>query len=853
MEDRRALAPDRDKMPAKNDRWIIWGCFMRWCFLLVALVVGGLALRTEAAESHTPRPNIVLVIADDQGYGDLGHTGNPVIQTPHIDALASESTSLTDYHVAPTCSPTRAALMTGHWTDRTGVWHTINGRSMLRENEVTLGRLLADSGYATGMFGKWHLGDNFPYRPEDRGFTEVYRHGGGGVGQTPDLWDNAYFDGHYFHNGEVVEAEGFCTDVFFSAAKTFIKTSVEQKQPFFAYISTNAPHGPLHCPQKYLDLYADQPPAIAAFFGMITNIDDNVGSLRQMLADLGVAENTLFIYTTDNGTATGANVFNAGMRGKKGSEYDGGHRVPFIAHWPAAGWDRQHASDVLCHAIDVVPTLAGIAGVEPPASLRWDGVSIRALLDPAADVDWADRMLVTDSQRVRDPVKWKQTAVMSQQWRLVNGKELYDIERDPGQMANVAEQHPEQVQLMQAFYDAWWTELEPTFAQTTEIYLGHPNEDVVTLTCHDWIGSSYSPWNQRFVREGQGYRAADAKERRAARGAGKHDAHWAVRVATPGTYRFAVRRWPVEADKSITASLPPGADVPGATKAYRAVEGRAIPVSSATLRINDRDIATTAVGDEAAAVFTAPLPAGSHRLAPVFTTDDGQEIGCYYCDVSLEERDPVAGAGEPLATQGDVIFSDDFERTDLGPWQVAIPAFEVADGVLRSHQGRDDHGAVGRMTFPPTADLVMEFRFRFAGSPSFNVVFDDKAFKGSHAGHICRVMISPSRVRLGDDREGGMRNDIFSLRRDQALRDVGELMAAGRGMVVPRELDRDAWHTGRIEIVGEQMRVVIDEEPAGLLQSPGLGHASKASVHFTVLGEGMEFDDVHLWHATPLP
>ena len=147
------------------------------------------------------QPNIVIVIADDQGYGDLGHTGNPIIQTPNIDALAAESTSLTDYHVAPTCSPTRAALMTGHWTDRTGVWHTINGRSMLRANEVTLGQLLKDNGYSTGMFGKWHLGDNFPYRPEDRGFDEVYRHGGGGVGQTPDVWDNAYFDGSYFHNG----------------------------------------------------------------------------------------------------------------------------------------------------------------------------------------------------------------------------------------------------------------------------------------------------------------------------------------------------------------------------------------------------------------------------------------------------------------------------------------------------------------------------------------------------------------------------------------------------------------------------------------------------------------------------
>jgi arylsulfatase A-like enzyme len=197
------------------------------------------------------KPNVVIVITDDQGYGDLGCTGNPVIKTPHTDKLANESVWLTDYHVAPTCSPTRAALMSGHWTNRTGVWHTIMGRSMLRENEGTLGQFFKENGYETGMFGKWHMGDNYPYRPEDRGFTEVYRHGGGGVGQTPDVWDNAYFDGGYFHNGKIVQAKGFCTDVFFEFGHKFIRESVKQKKPFLAYISTNAPHGPFHCPQKW--------------------------------------------------------------------------------------------------------------------------------------------------------------------------------------------------------------------------------------------------------------------------------------------------------------------------------------------------------------------------------------------------------------------------------------------------------------------------------------------------------------------------------------------------------------------------------------------------------------------------
>ena len=203
----------------------------------------------------TQQPNIVLVITDDQGYGDLGFTGNPVIKTPHIDQLIKESVWLEDYHVGPTCSPTRCALLTGHWTNRTGVWHTVQGRSMLRTNEVTLADFLKGAGYETGIFGKWHLGDAYPYRPEDRGFTYTYYHGAGGIGQTPDVWNNDYFDDQYFHNGEIVQAKGYCTDVFFDEAKKFVDQSLEQGKPFFAYISTTAPHVPLSVPQEYLDMY----------------------------------------------------------------------------------------------------------------------------------------------------------------------------------------------------------------------------------------------------------------------------------------------------------------------------------------------------------------------------------------------------------------------------------------------------------------------------------------------------------------------------------------------------------------------------------------------------------------------
>ncbi|MBT5708370.1 MAG: arylsulfatase [Verrucomicrobia bacterium] len=573
--------------------------------------------------------NIVIVITDDQGYGDLGCTGNPIIKTPHIDKLASESSGLSDYHVGPTCSPTRCSFLTGHWTNRTGVWHTIMGRSMLRENEVTVAQMFKDGGYETGMFGKWHLGDNYPYRPEDRGFTEVYRHGGGGIGQTPDVWDNAYFDGSYFHNGKIVPATGFCTDVFFEQASAFITSCAKEKKPFLAYISLNAPHGPLHAPQKYMDMYKDQTDKIAAFYGMISNIDDNVGKTRELVKSLGIERDTIFIFTTDNGSASGTKIFNAGMRAGKGSPYDGGHRVPFFIHWPAGGLTTQHNVDELTHMVDIVPTLLNLTGVEKPKDVKFDGLSIASLLDPKKDVEWPDRFVISDSQRVRDPIKWRGSAVMSKQYRLIKGKELYEIAVDPGQRKNIAADHPEVVKTMRAFYDQWWAELEPTFSQTTEIYLGHPDHSEVTLTAHDWIQEIYPPWHQGSVRGA--LRAQEDIEN------ATHLGYWAVKVIRDGKYRVSLRRWPAESNVSINASIPSGENVPGASKAFRTVPGKSIDATHASLRIDGKELETKPVSQDATEVsFLTELKEGSYQLAPVFKLTSG-EVGAYYTVVTWIE------------------------------------------------------------------------------------------------------------------------------------------------------------------------------------------------------------------------
>lgn len=580
-----------------------------------------------AAGAHvangTPTPNVVLLITDDQGYGDLSCHGNPVVKTPNLDALHAESVRFTNFHVSPTCSPTRGALMSGHYTNRAGTWHTILGRSLLFEGETTLGEAFAAAGYATGMFGKWHLGDNYPYRPEDRGFGRVVRHGGGGIGQTPDVWDNAYFDDTYFCDGKLEERKGYCTDVFFDETKRFIESSAEAGKPFFAYLSTNAPHGPMLCPEKYTAPYRDQVgEKQAVFFGMIANIDENVGKLRDWLAEKGLAENTIFIFMTDNGTVAGAKVFNAGMRGNKGSHYDGGHRVPFFVHWPAGGLSKPVDVDRLSAHIDVLPTLQEVCKLPVDESYKLDGVSLAPLLhDPQAD--WPERIIITDSQRQLHPKKWRSCSIMTDRWRLTNGNALWDIEADPGQKKNLVKDHPQVVAELRAAYEAWWESLSPSLSRCAEITVGNPKENPTRLTCHDWLvektDKGYPAWYQAMIREGNTVMGP-----------------WALRVERAGRYRISLRRWPAEAGATLGAALPAGAGVPGMTAA-RETPGKAFDIRAAGIEFGDLKLEKQIDAGSEAAVFETRLPEGSGRLMAYFKLADGAKIGAYYAYVERLE------------------------------------------------------------------------------------------------------------------------------------------------------------------------------------------------------------------------
>jgi len=464
---------------------------------LKAMAVGGIALglpRISAAGTRAlagTRPNIILIMTDDQGYGELACHGNPIIKTPHLDRLHEESIRFTDFQVSPTCAPTRASLMTGRHEFRSGVTHTINERERLSLKATTLAQVLKAAGYATGIFGKWHLGDEDAYQPNRRGFDEVFIHGGGGIGQTypgscGDAPGNTYFHPAILHNGTFVKTEGFCTDVFFAQAMKWIEDRSRRDAPFFAYLVPNAPHEPYVCPDSYKKPYVDagMSDPDAAYYGMITNIDDNVGRLMTNLWRWDLDRRTLVIFMTDNGHARG-NLYNAGMRGSKGGPYQGGTRVPAFLSWKGslrAGVDI----DKLAAHIDVFPTLAELAGATIPSAVRLDGRSLVPLLhDPNAD--WPDRYIFVHQGRwargMAAQSKYKNCAVRNSRFRLVNNKELYDIKSDPGETTNVIVRFPDVVGKMREAYDQWWEEILPALE----------NEDAV--------GPKVNPFKERYWKQ----------------------------------------------------------------------------------------------------------------------------------------------------------------------------------------------------------------------------------------------------------------------------------------------------------------------------------------------------------------
>lgn len=557
------------------------------------------------------QPNVILIMTDDQGYGDLACHGNPNVKTPTLDKLYEESVRFTDFHVDPSCAPTRSALLTGCYSSRAGVWHTIGGRSLLKEGMTTIADIFTGNGYETAVFGKWHLGENYPFRPIDRGFKESIVHGGGGVGQNPDFWGNDYFDDTYKHNGTFEKYEGYCNTVWFSEALKFIQNNKEK--PFFCYVATNLPHAPLRVEEKYIEPYKNQlSDRLASYYGMITKLDEDIATLLKGVKDMGLEENTILIFMTDNGPCPwfgGIDMdfesgypkegYSAGMRGGKIWGYENAHRVPFFIHWPKGNLVGGKDIDALSAHIDIMPTLIDLCKLKAPNELKYDGQSLEPLLNGAIK-NWNNRTLFVHNQRVQYPVKDKEYQVLTDKWRLVKREkdELYNIEVDPGQHNDLAPQHPEIVKELYGKYEKWWNDTSVDFDKYAEIYIGSEHENPVTLYSHD----SYSRNGEKI---------------------------WVINVARQGKYEFCLNRWHRESGKRMVEN-PAG--------------NESIPIKTAWLKIGNIEREIEISPDMKSAKFVVGLKAGTTCLQTALRFAEGNKMSstnCVYVEY-LGESDGIS-------------------------------------------------------------------------------------------------------------------------------------------------------------------------------------------------------------------
>jgi arylsulfatase A len=491
------------------------------------LIIAAIALSGWGCSNSRPsdRPNVLVILLDDAGYGDLGCHGNPDVQTPTIDRLWTESTRLTRFYSQPVCTPTRACLMTGRDHYRTKASDTLNVRSMMDPDEITMAEVFRAAGYRTGLFGKWHLGDNYPMRSIDQGFEESVQHRGGGMAHWFDRPGSSYFDPVLDHNGKSRKYRGYCNDIWFEEAGRFIKS--HRNEPFLCYIATNLPHDPLMTPNglwlPFHERGINEENAI--IYGMMKNVDDNLRRLLKQLDDDGLAKNTIIILSSDNGPAMQLSEhqlrYNANLRGQKKQVYEGGIRVPMLVRWPGripAGRDVDRIGSM----IDVLPTLTEACGISGPADVKLDGKSLWPLLSGVVSAEqWPDRTLFFQhTLGLEKPERGRNVAVRSQRWKLVmnpfrlkgegavNVKELYDEEADPGETRDVAADNSQVLDELQKRYESWFEDVCSSRGfDVPRIQLGTEHENPTVINRRHWRvdrGSGKDQmghWEVQVVRE----------------------------------------------------------------------------------------------------------------------------------------------------------------------------------------------------------------------------------------------------------------------------------------------------------------------------------------------------------------
>jgi arylsulfatase len=475
----------------------------------------------EAPDSQLP--NIILIISDDQGYGDLGIHGNPVVQTPTLDSLGRISARLTHFYVSPVCAPTRSSLMTGRYSLRTGVFDTYNGGAIMSDTETTIAEYLKLAGYKTGIFGKWHLGDAFPFRPQDQGFDVSCVHAAGGIGQPGDFYENfikgdsSYFNPSFEINGVKTKTKGYCSDALTDKAIEFIEGN--KNVPFFAYVAYNAPHTPLQVPEEYYQMYdtvdiipnlfpgsgsdmedmTDQDILAAKrVYAMVTNIDDNFNRIWGTVRREGISDNTLIIFMTDNGPQQ--KRFNGDLRSRKGSVYEGGIRVPSFWHWPGK-FDNEERNVISAH-IDVLPTILDICGIPHNPDNPMDGKSLLPDLKGEGRHDHERDLVHYWCRGYLEP--YHNIAYRAGNLKLVahgdyrmkhSDFELYDIEVDPSEKRDISASSLEIVDSLKNKFDTWYAGIiESENLDIQRIRIGTGNQNPVILNRNDTKGAAAKQW-----------------------------------------------------------------------------------------------------------------------------------------------------------------------------------------------------------------------------------------------------------------------------------------------------------------------------------------------------------------------
>lgn len=483
------------------------------------------------------RPNVIIVLSDDQGYGDFSCHGNPILRTPALDKLHDESIRFDNFHVSPLSTPTRGQLMTGLNAFHNKAATVLTGRNIIRRDVPTMPEIFSRNGYATGLFGKWHLGNSYPDRPMDRGFQKCIWHKGWGLLSEIE-YDNDYYETRYLDSLETKQSGEYCTNLWFNKAIEWMDEMAVKKQPFFTYIALNAPHGPFQAPAQDFNYYKDKVDnsSTASFFGMIRNIDRNMERLENWLESRGLKENTLIVYMNDNGGTGGIDIYNAGMRGKKGSNYDGGHRAACFVRWPAGNLISPSSLSCATQIEDLLPTFIELFKFEISPSYRFDGKSLGPVLKGEKTMD--DRMFVIQYGGEVKPEKYF-SCVVWDSWRLVGEHELYNLVNDPAQENNVATDFPHVLDKMTSFYENWWANIEPEINRFVPVIIGSEKENPVFLNSDNWeFKAVNSQWN---IANAMG----------PAKGGVCH-----IQVLHEGKYRIELSRWPFHLKRNMILSGP---------------------------------------------------------------------------------------------------------------------------------------------------------------------------------------------------------------------------------------------------------------------------------------------------------